>query len=32
MIIDTHAHLDLKEFDTDREEVIKRAVESDTLR
>ncbi|HSW59014.1 MAG TPA: TatD family hydrolase [Dehalococcoidales bacterium] len=28
-LVDTHAHLDMPEFDTDREEVIKRAVESD---
>lgn len=28
MIIDTHSHMDMKEFDTDRYEVIKRAVAS----
>lgn len=28
MIIDTHAHLDMKDFDTDRDEVVTRAVES----
>lgn len=28
MLIDTHAHLDFKEFDSDRDEVIKRAFDS----
>ena len=28
MLIDTHAHLDLKNFDEDRDEVIKRAFDS----
>lgn len=28
MIIDTHAHLDMKEFNSDRDEVIKRALEA----
>ena len=28
MIVDTHTHLDMKEFETDREEVIKRAVDT----
>ncbi len=39
MLIDTHAHLEMREFNDDREEVIKRAreagvevVEHDTVR
>ena len=28
MLIDSHAHLEMKEFDSDREEVIKRAKEA----